>query len=126
MRLHGVIVVYCATMLIFGILKTKEILRTDNDTGVRETGRVGLLCSYWYEDYSIRDVVQWPRKNKVKVVPYIVDKAALAVYSAAYHANWSDNGEYVLTAYPEVVRNMGYTLTPVAGKGFMRIWRVSK
>src|SRR5690606_29774590 len=38
----------------------------------------------------------------------------------------AQNGECVLTAYPQNIRDMGYTLTPTCGEGFMRIWRVSK
>ena len=119
--MRPVIYIICLVSAIYGMVDVSNTLRVDNETAVRETGLVTLPVSYWYEHYEVREMFAWLRGREH--VPVVGDKAAWAVYGREYRIG-GIGGNLALTAYPAVLRRQGYTLTPVAGRGFMRVYEV--
>ena len=94
------IIAYLLLTFAFGIYYTGYSLERDIRESTARTGRVNLLCSYFYENYNPREVLTWwVVTNGSPLMPSVVDKASAIVYGRFLGVRYGES-DYVLTAYP--------------------------
>jgi len=94
------LIIYLILSFTFGIFYTKYDLQQDVKKAKLTSGRVNLLCSYWYEKWNPREVLTWwVINNRAPLYPGVVDKAAWIVYGQFMSVRYGES-DYVLTAYP--------------------------
>lgn len=129
MKKHLVIYTYIILTFAWGIRHTQNNLAADVEYSTRDTGRVNLLCSYWYERFEPRKVLSWWAKtNGVPLTPDVIDKVAAFEYGRFCGVQYSAAGKdnlYILTAYENHLRGFNaQRLTPEPG--FWNIYRIIK
>ena len=113
---------YIIATFLLAIPYTVAQANRDNAESTRQTGKVNLLRSYWYESYTVRDVFQWLHgaDPNMVVIPLVCDKAAVKVYAREYGVTLMGQAKLpaiVLTAYPRI-------LIPPAGSYPIQIHRL--
>ena len=79
------ITIYSILTLVYGINNVRSILLSDIKRGGMEYGRVSLECSYWYELYAPRRLIEaWKRGEDKPDVFGELDKAAFPLYWRRY------------------------------------------
>ena len=122
--------IYLIATLLGGMVYTRNRLARDIEDSLENTGRVNLLCSYWYEYWQPQEVMEWYAQTVtdplVALMP--VDKGATLVYARHYAIPFSRvaaDTMYVLTAYPSMLKRAGLSVERMSSYGFWGIYRVT-
>jgi len=81
------VVTYCLICFTWGVCDVDRTLKADITQGGMKYGRVSLGCSYWYERYAPRELIEaWDMAEKLPIVFPLIDKAASPLYWYEFHS----------------------------------------
>jgi len=80
----NIIIAYCFLSLFYGIEHIGTILIDDINNKQMKYGRVSLICSYWYERYEPRKLIESGGQRK-DLFPLLKDRASGPIYLKEYY-----------------------------------------